>query len=73
MHEEWELVSSTKAINTYRMEVPGGWLYYTAAAHKDAGNIHRSFINMTFVPRPPELTNPLVAQYILDIANEAKQ
>lgn len=61
MHE-WEQITQTM----WRMNVPGGWLYL----HSEPTGTNKL---MTFVPRPPELTNPLVAQYILDIANEAKQ
>ena len=51
--QAWELVCSWGGILTYRLRVPGGWLYRTDSEDGDLDGTLLTVRNMVFVPDGP--------------------
>ena len=47
---EWELVTDQFSGNTYRLPVPGGWIYRTFLY--DSGVDRNTAVAMVFIPTP---------------------
>lgn len=46
---QWEKVTEDVGADTYRLEVPGGWIYRSREYHPDEG-LPVTAISMVFVP-----------------------